>query len=132
MPNRFGVIQMALGALCTVAFIISNSFGSGDSKQKRVVGIVQRTGNQTFRLTEDNARQHTFHLAESASVFLNEREVAFSTIENGRKASVQYRKEKRENVATKVELFPTREDFEEESGKEETETTESTGATERG
>lgn len=120
MPYRSGMFQAALGAFCTVAFIISNTFGGADPKQKRVVGIVQKTGEQTFLLTEENARQHKFQLSEPSAVFLNEKEISFSTVENGRKASVRYSKRKGQLFATHIDVFPSHADFaaEEGAGKE--------------
>ena len=116
MPFRSGMFQSALGAIWAVAFIVSNAFGGGDSKQKRAVGIVQKTGGQTFLLTEENARQRKFQLSEPATVYLNEKEISLSAVENGRKAAVRYCKRKGQLFAMHIEVFPTHADFALESG----------------
>lgn len=112
MPYRSGVFQTALGSICAVAFIISNAFGSTHSKQKRVFGTVQRISNDRFLLTEDNSRQHKFALSEPITVFLNETEISFDKVENGRRAAVLYNQRKGHFFATHIDVFPTHADFE--------------------
>ena len=112
MPYRSGIFQAALGAVCAIAFVISNSFGGSDSKLKRLVGTIQKTGENRFLLMEDDARQHELQIVESVRVFLNEKKMSFSGIENGRKAEVRYKKKKGKLFATHIELFPKHTDFE--------------------
>jgi hypothetical protein len=112
MPYRSGLFQVALGAICAVSFLVSNSFGSSDPKHKRAVVIVQKVGERSFVLTEENARQHTFQLSDSATVRLNAEAVSFSQLEDGRKASVSFTSRKGRLIATQIEIFPTHSDFE--------------------
>ena len=112
MPYKSGLIQAALGAVSAVGILIANSGTSGDAKHKRLTGIVQKAGKESFVLTEANARQHTFKLGESASVFLNERAVPLDSVENGRKATVRFYKKKGQLVAINVDVFPNHADFE--------------------
>ena len=111
MPYRSGVFQAGLGAVCALAFVISNSFG-GDSKFKRLVGTIQRTGEEKFLLIGDDARRHELQTVESVRVFLNEKEISFSAVENGHKAEVRYMKQKGQLIATHIEIFPRYTDFE--------------------
>lgn len=112
MPYKSGFIQAALGALCTAAFIISQQFGSPVPKQKRLVGIIQKTGDQTFLLTESNARQHRFELSTPATIYLNEQQIPFSSVQNGRTVTVHYTKKKGHLFASTVDVFPSYNDFE--------------------
>lgn len=111
MPYRSGLIQTALGALFAATFLISNSFSSPASKQKRVAGTIQKTDQKKICLTESNGRQHTFDLAENTAIYLNERPIAFSQIEAGRTASVLFEKKRDILLAKVVEIFPTHDDF---------------------
>ena len=112
MPYKSGLIQAALGALCSVAFIISQSFGSSDPKHKRIVGTIQKTGAQTFLLTETNSRQHRFQLNSPSTIHLNEKEIPFTSVENGRTVTVHYTKKKGLLLASTLDVFPAYTDFE--------------------
>ena len=111
MPYKSGLIQAAVGAFATLAFVISHQFGGAEPKEKRVQGLMQKTGERTFLITEGNAQQHSFVLAESASLFFNEKEISFSVVENGRNVSVVYTKEKGRLVAKIIDVFPNHTDF---------------------
>lgn len=112
MPYKSGFIQAAIGALCSVAFLISQQFGSPEPKLKKLVGTLEKTGDQSFVLTEVNERQHRFELTTPHSVFLNERQISFSQIDNGRKVTVQYSKKKGHMFAAVLDVFPVYSDFE--------------------
>lgn len=111
MPYRSSLFQAALGAISVAALFISHSFGGSDPRHKRVVGAIVRTGERTFQLTDHNAREYRFQLAKPAQVFLNENEIAFPSIENGRQAAVRYTKRSGQFFATSIEIFPTHIDF---------------------
>jgi hypothetical protein len=110
MPYRSGLFQAALGAISVAALVITHSFG-GAPRQKRLVGTIQKTGEQSFRLTEPNAHEHEFQVSEPVSVFLNEKEIPFPSIENGRQASVRFMRRKGKLLAVSIEIFPTHSDF---------------------
>ena len=111
MPYKSGLIQAAVGAFATLAFVISQQFGAAEAKHKRVQGVIQKTGEQTFLVTEENAKQHSFVVAESTALFFNEKEVSFSRVENGRRVTVLYTKEKGKLVAKTIDIFPNHTDF---------------------
>ena len=112
MPYRSGIFQAALGAISVAALLISHSLNGAHPRQKRAVGAIQRTGEQSFRLTDQNSKEHQFHLSEPVSVFLNEKEIPFPSIENGRQAAVLFTKRSGQLFATSIEIFPTHNDFE--------------------
>ena len=112
MPYRSGIFQAALGAISVAALLISHSFSGAHPRQKRVVGTIQRTGEQSFRLTDQNARVHQFQLSQPVAVFLNEKEIPFPSIEDGRQASVRFTKRSGQLFAEAIEIFPTHSDFE--------------------
>jgi len=112
MPYRSGIFQAALGAISVAALLISHSFSGAHPRQKRVVGTIQRTGEQSFRLTDQNARVHQFQLSQPVAVFLNEKEIPFPSIEDGRQASVRFTKRSGQLFAMSIEIFPTHSDFE--------------------
>ena len=111
MPYRSGLIQAALGAVTAVAFIISNSFGSPGDKHKRLVGTIHKRSSGEIALTERNAREHSLKLAEDATIFLNDRQIAAADIQDGRTATVLYEKKRGQMVAKRLEIFPTHDDF---------------------
>jgi hypothetical protein len=111
MPYRSGLIQTALGAVAAVAFIISNSFGSPSTKQKRLVGTIQKRSPGEFALIEHNARKHSLKLAEDATIFLNDRQISLVEIQDGRTATVLYEKKGDQLLARRLEIFPTHDDF---------------------
>ena len=111
MPYKSGVFQAALGAISAVAFIISNSFGSGSPNEKRVVGTIERTGGQNFQITDSRSKHHEFQTSEPVRIFLNENQIAFDQIENGRTAAVRYVKKDHICFATSIEIFPTHRDI---------------------
>ena len=106
---------MALGAISVAAFLISNSFNS-TPREKKVIGKIERTGEQTFHLTDLGAREHRFQLSDPVTVFLNEKEIPFESVENGRQAEVRFVKRKGQLFATGIEVFPTHSDFEADAG----------------
>ena len=111
MPYKSGLIQAAVGAVCTIAFVISQQFGSPEPRLKRLVGILQKTGASSFVLIEPNARQHQFELSTPVSIHLNEREISFTNIENGRTVAVDYTGTKGRLKATAIDVFPNHTDF---------------------
>ena len=111
MPFKSGVFQAALGAISAVAFIISNSFGSGSPNEKRLVGTIERTGEQHFRITDNRGKRHEFQTSEPVRIFLNEKQIAFDQIENGRTAAVRYVKKDRICFATSIDISPTHRDI---------------------
>ena len=111
MPYRSGLIQTAVGALFAITFLISNSFGSPTSKHKRVVGTIQKTETDKLILQELNGRRHEFAMSETVPIFLNERTIQLSQVENGRKCAVVYTKNRRVLRVQQLEVFPTHDDF---------------------
>jgi hypothetical protein len=111
MPYRSGIFQMALAAISVAAFLISNSFGV-KPKEKKIVGRIERIGGETFQLTDVSAQKHCFQLSDSARVFLNDKEIPFMAIDNGRQAAVRFIKQKGIMVVTWIDIFPTHTDFE--------------------
>jgi hypothetical protein len=111
MPIKPGFIQAAVGALCTAAFFISHQFGAPEGKLKRVSGRLEKTGERTFCLVERNARNHEFELGGDAMVYLNERQIDFQMLPSGKTVSVQFEKKKRRLIAKVIDVFPTHEDF---------------------
>lgn len=110
MPYKSGLIQAALGAFGALAFIISQSFGAPDRKEKIAVGVLQKTGDRTFALKE-NATRSKFELSPAAKIFINAREVGFTDALTNRRATVRYQKLKRQLIAKVVDIFPTPEDL---------------------
>jgi hypothetical protein len=111
MPYRSGSIQIILGAVAAVAFVISNSFGSPGEKQKRLVGTIHKRSTSEIALTEQNAREHSLRVADDATIFLNDRKITLAEIQDGRTATVLYEKKDGQLLAKRLEIFPTHDDF---------------------
>lgn len=112
MPYKSGLIQAAVGAIGAVAFLISNLTTSvGDPKQKRVTGILQKSDSQTIQVTEDSSRKFTIHLGDETKIFLNGALIPPAAIENGRKATVIFYKQKGVFTAKQIDVFPRFSDF---------------------
>ena len=111
MPYRSGLIQTTLGAIAAVAFIISNSFGAPGAKHKRLVGTIHKRAAGEIALVEHNAREHSLRLTDDATIYLNDRQISITEIEDGRTAAVLYEKQHGQLLAKRLEIFPTHDDF---------------------
>ncbi|MGZ8900151.1 MAG: hypothetical protein ACXW3Z_08655 [Limisphaerales bacterium] len=112
MPYRSGLIQAAVGAIGAVAFLIANlTTSTGDPKQRRVTGILQKSDSQTIVVTEDSSRQHTINLGDETKIFLNDSVIPLEAVENGRKATVIFYKQKGVFTAKQIDVFPRYSDF---------------------
>jgi hypothetical protein len=111
MPYKSGLIQAAVGGVCTMAFVVSQLFSGGaESKQKRITGKLDRVEARTFSLTDANAKQFEFELSPDATVYLNEKKIELREVSSGRNVDVRYEKQKGRLVARVVDVFPTHED----------------------
>ncbi len=111
MPYKSGLIQAAVGAVCTMAFVVSQLFSGGaESKQKRMTGKLDRVVERTFSLTDANAKVFQFELSPDATVYLNEKKIELQEVSSGRNVDVRYEKRKGRLVARVVDVFPTHED----------------------
>ena len=111
MPYKSGLIQAAVGGLCTMAFVVSQLFSGGaESRQKRITGRLDRVVERTFSLTDAKAQVFQFELSPDATVYLNEKRIELGDVTSGRNVDVRYEKRKGRLMARVVDVFPTHED----------------------
>ena len=111
MPYKSGLIQAAIGALCTTAFVVSQLFGGTESRQKRMTGRLEKVVERKFSVSDANAKVFQFELSPEASVFLNDKKIELNEVNSGRSIDVRYEKRKGRLVASTVDVFPTHEDL---------------------
>jgi hypothetical protein len=111
MPYRSGLIQSAIGAVCAVAFLVSNSFAGAKPKHKQAIGVIQKIDSSQVILMERDGRTHTIALVEATVIFLNEKKLSPPEVREGRNASITFRKEAGRLVALQLDVFPTHNDF---------------------
>lgn len=108
MSDKSGFFPAAFAAM---ASIITNFLGSNEPRRKCLIGTIRRTGRQTFDAIDLSGGRHVFQLAEPFQVFLNEKQIGFSEIADGRRASVRYLKKGKLLFACEIDVFPTLEDI---------------------
>jgi hypothetical protein len=112
MPSKLSAFQAMLGAIGTVAFVISNTLNSsGGSRSKRITGTIEKIDPDTVALLA-GSRRLILRVASSAPIHLNAKAITFEQIENGRQAAVRYEKRRGELLVTEIDVFPTQGDIE--------------------
>lgn len=105
MPvSSFG-FQTVVSALGAIALIVT--MASSKSKTQRIVGAIEKSSDHSVTITTHSLERVTVYVPETTPIFLNADRLTFSTLEDGRKATVHFTKENGRLIATELDVFPT-------------------------